>query len=687
MSSNDPLIGKIFRGEYVIESELGVGGMGAVYKASQQSLNRVVAIKVMNIQLARQTGFAERFAREAQTSALLEHPNIIPIYDYGQQDGYVYLVMRLLTGHSLAERLSAQAESDQPLPNLSEVTHLIKQIASALDYAHAKGVIHRDIKPSNIMFDETGRPYLVDFGIAKLLSANSGLTGTGVAMGTPNFMPPEQWRSDPVTPATDQYALGVIVYNILTGKLPFEGDTPFALMHKHLHEYPTPPHQQRAELPEKISPILMRALAKDPQERYATCTDFADALISAESGYTGVPTNFFTMRLPPKTPAYGGYIPRPPSTPSTPPTVAKNRRGAMIGILGVISLLVLAGIIALISNNNSQPPVTDITATSTVGSVVILPTDTEILSPTPQFTPTETPTVDVLTAIAQIDATNTALVPVNLTATAGAWTATPTPDLTATIDAIMSGRTATLVITESIATNIAQKATDQFFIDQTATLEGLDQVARQAIIDQLATQSALDAIAAQIALDQTATATLWTPTPTPTPTVTLTPTPTSTSTPTATPTATATPIDPDAILGRVLVNDGETLKLRQYPNLEAELLGYLPDDMVVTITHRNEFADWLYITYYAPDNLIIKGWVSAQFMDVTDALGNPQFPRDILPMLSEEIAGFVTGIETATPQATRTHVPSYTPEASRTHVPSYTPEATRTRPPTYTPAP
>ncbi|HRF95102.1 MAG TPA: serine/threonine-protein kinase, partial [Aggregatilineales bacterium] len=285
MTNNDPLIGKIFRGEYVIESELGVGGMGAVYKASQQSLNRVVAIKVMNIQLARQTGFAERFAREAQTSALLEHPNIIPIYDYGQQDGYVYLVMRLLTGHSLAERLSAQLESDHPLPNLSEVTHLIKQIASALDYAHAKGVIHRDIKPSNIMFDETGRPYLVDFGIAKLLSANSGLTGTGVAMGTPNFMPPEQWRSDPVTPATDQYALGVIVYNILTGKLPFEGDTPFALMHKHLHEYPTPPHQQRAELPEKVSPILMRAMAKDPHERYATCTDFADALVSAESGY------------------------------------------------------------------------------------------------------------------------------------------------------------------------------------------------------------------------------------------------------------------------------------------------------------------------------------------------------------------------------------------------------------------
>ncbi|HRF95101.1 MAG TPA: hypothetical protein PLZ51_07900, partial [Aggregatilineales bacterium] len=330
---------------------------------------------------------------------------------------------------------------------------------------------------------------------------------------------------------------------------------------------------------------------------------------------------------------------------------AKNRRGAIIGILGIISLLVLAGIIFLIGNNNSQPPTTDITATATVGEVVILPSDTsapmtptETLSPTPQPTSTETPTVDVLTAIAQIDATNTALVPVNLTATAGAWTATPTADLTGTIDAIMSGRTATLVVTESIATNIAQKATDQFFIDQTATLRAVDSIAQQAIIDQLATQVALDAIATQIALDQTATATLWTPTPTFTPTLTSTPTPTFTPTPTATLTVTPTPIAPDAILGRVINLGSGVLNMRQAPSIEDDVVAVAPNDTVLILTGRDELSQWVFGTYPTTDGFL-SGWVTVEFLAITDAMNNPVIVADVLPV-SNKIAHIVQEGET-----------------------------------------
>ncbi|MBI5930922.1 MAG: protein kinase [Chloroflexi bacterium] len=295
--SVDNLAGQTL-GQYELKELLGAGGMGAVYRAHQKNLNRWVAVKVLPASLASQTLYLERFNREAETSASLEHQHIVPVYDYGVQRGTSYVVMRLLTGGTLAERLTDHLTNEKPLPAPREIADLLKKIASALDYAHRQGVIHRDVKPSNIMFDSQGVPFLVDFGIAKLIEATSaGLTGTNMTMGTPSYMPPEQWRGEKVTPASDQYSLAVIAYQLLVSKLPFEATTPYALMHKHLNEIPTPPHLERTDIPESLTLVLERALAKQPEDRFTNCTSFAESFENACSGFEDVKTTFFTTPI------------------------------------------------------------------------------------------------------------------------------------------------------------------------------------------------------------------------------------------------------------------------------------------------------------------------------------------------------------------------------------------------------
>lgn len=293
-------------GQYELRELLGTGGMGAVYRGYQRTLRRDVAVKVLYTTLAMQTEYGERFVREAQTAAALEHAHIVPIYDYGTERGLSYVVMRLLTGGSLAERIEYSNESGRPLPSLGEVVTITTHLASALDYAHSQGVIHRDIKDKNVMFDNQGTVFLVDFGIAKLMSASgaSGLTHTGATVGTPWYMAPEQWRGDPVTPAVDQYALGVTVYVMLTGKMPFEAETPYQLMHKHLNEPIIPLGNWREDLPPDIGAVLTRALHKDPGERYPRVSDFAQDLAKAVGNRPGgtMTTGFFTTPLPTRAP-------------------------------------------------------------------------------------------------------------------------------------------------------------------------------------------------------------------------------------------------------------------------------------------------------------------------------------------------------------------------------------------------
>ncbi len=291
------LAGQMFDKYQMIELA-GSGGMGTVYRAHQPNLRRDVALKLLPPAIASEGGYKERFQREAQTAAALEHAHIVPVYDYGNHGGIYYVVMRLLTGGSLAQRLEHAEQTDGQLPSLAETVEVIKRLALALDYAHSRGVIHRDIKASNVMFDQQGSPFLVDFGIAKLVGSNTNLTGTGVTMGTPSYMAPEQWRGESVTSTTDQYALGVMTYTMITGRMPFEGQTPFALMHKHLNEPPTPPQIWRSELNEDIKTVLDTAMAKAPRDRFPSVTAFADALATAVQTAPGEPTAFFTRPLP-----------------------------------------------------------------------------------------------------------------------------------------------------------------------------------------------------------------------------------------------------------------------------------------------------------------------------------------------------------------------------------------------------
>ncbi len=327
----ETLAGQKF-GQYEVRELVGMGGMSAVYRAYQENLQRDVALKVLPPSFAAQQTTLERFLREARTAAALEHAHIVPVYDYGNYSGLSFVVMRLLSGGSLAERLEWAENEGKPLPSLPEAADVLKKLAAALDYAHSRGVIHRDIKANNVMFDDQGSPFIVDFGIAKLTHAENALTGTGVAMGTPLYMAPEQWRGESVTPATDQYALGVTIYAMLTGHLPFEAPTPYALMNKHLNEQPTPPDTWRADLPEAIKQVLSQVIAKNPRDRFPSAKDFASAFEAAveATGIEAEPTNFFTEPLPGKvaaapsplltgTPPPVSPIPPPMAVSSTPP--------------------------------------------------------------------------------------------------------------------------------------------------------------------------------------------------------------------------------------------------------------------------------------------------------------------------------------------------------------------------------
>jgi serine/threonine-protein kinase len=292
----EDLIGRRL-GRYEIVALIGRGGMAAVYRAHDTALRRDIALKVLYPQYGGDAALVERFQREAVLAANLDHPNILPIYDVGEADGLVYIAMRLLSGRSFADLLRMRGA----IPP-AELIPIVEQIASALDYAHARQIVHRDIKPANILIEELGvgswglgdsRPnsqlptpnsqaILTDFGIAKSLDPlASGLTVTGVLIGTPEYMAPEQITGGNLVDArADIYALGVLVYRALTGRRPFEGGTQEVLM-GHLHGTPADPSSLDPSLPPALDAVLRRALERDPRQRYASAGEFARALRSA----------------------------------------------------------------------------------------------------------------------------------------------------------------------------------------------------------------------------------------------------------------------------------------------------------------------------------------------------------------------------------------------------------------------
>jgi serine/threonine-protein kinase len=266
-------------GSYRIVEQIGMGGMATVYKAYDAGTDRYVAVKVLPHQYSSNPTFVERFKREAKAIAKLEHPYILPVHAYGEDQGTAFLVMRYMDAGTLGDRVKQGA-----LP-LDEATRLVRQIGDALDYAHQNGILHRDVKPSNVLLDSNNNAYLMDFGIAKILEGMPDLTGTGLALGTPQYMSPEQCMGvKDLTPAMDVYALGVVLYQMVTGRLPFQAETPLAVIHQQLNDPLPPPRSVMPSLPEGVERVILKSLAKQPEDRYQSCGDMATALEKAIAG-------------------------------------------------------------------------------------------------------------------------------------------------------------------------------------------------------------------------------------------------------------------------------------------------------------------------------------------------------------------------------------------------------------------
>ena len=260
----------IFNGRYELHRRLGRGGMAEVYLARDQLLDRPVAVKVLFPALATDAGFVERFRREAQAAANLQHPNIVSVFDWGEANGTYFIVMEYVEGLTLAETLR-----DEGRLHPDRAAEITADIAAALGFAHRNGVVHRDVKPGNVLITRDGGVKVADFGIARAISDSSdqNLTKTGSVMGTATYFSPEQARGAPVDPRSDLYSLGVVLYEMITGRPPFSGDSAVAIAYKHVQENPVPPRRVDPSLPETLEAICLKTLAKNPANRYPSAQD------------------------------------------------------------------------------------------------------------------------------------------------------------------------------------------------------------------------------------------------------------------------------------------------------------------------------------------------------------------------------------------------------------------------------
>ena len=278
---------------YRIIGRIGAGGMATVYKAYHEGLDRHVAIKLLHQSFVQDASFRERFEREARIVARLEHPHIVPIYDYAEHEGMPFFVMKYIEGGTLKRRLIKRGIT------LDETLRMMTQLADALTYAHEQGVLHRDIKPSNILIDERDQPYLTDFGLARIAQVGDSTISHDMMLGTPQYISPEQAKGErDLTPATDVYSFGIVLYELLLGAPPFSGETPYAIVHEHIYTPPLAPSQHNSELSPALDAVLLKALAKVPEQRYQTATalmaDFKHAL--AEAGVAELPPDRSSAR-------------------------------------------------------------------------------------------------------------------------------------------------------------------------------------------------------------------------------------------------------------------------------------------------------------------------------------------------------------------------------------------------------
>jgi serine/threonine protein kinase len=266
--------------EFRLEEMIGEGGMGVVWKARQLDLDRVVALKLIQPDKRGDAEFLDRFQRESRLAASIDHPNVVPVFGAGEEDGVWYIAMRYVDGTDLGEYLRSR---HSPLPP-THATKLISQVADGLDAAHAAGLVHRDVKPANILLDAHLHPYLTDFGLTKQIASQSNATRTGVWLGSVNYAAPEQIESGPIDARTDVYSLGCVLFETLTRRLPYARDSEMAVMYAKVHEPPLLPGQIDPTLPREFDEVIHRALARDPEDRYPSAGDFGRAAIAAAHG-------------------------------------------------------------------------------------------------------------------------------------------------------------------------------------------------------------------------------------------------------------------------------------------------------------------------------------------------------------------------------------------------------------------
>ncbi len=388
MSSSDPRIGSRIGG-YAIQSVLGRGGMSVVYLAEDTRLDRRIALKVMADELAGNESFRTRFIREAHMAANIEHPNIVPLYDAGEIDGVLYLAMRVIRGTDLRRVID-----DEGTLEPARTMAIMRQVASALDAAHRAGLVHRDVKPGNILLATDGdeeHAYLSDFGLTKQASSDSGLTKTGTFLGTVDYVAPEQIRGHEVDGRTDQYSLGCVLYECLTGSVPFVKDQDVATLFAHVEDEPPRVSTMRPELPEAVSDVVARAMAKQRDARFDTCQAFVQAARTAlreparpPPAPTVVAAGAAAISVPPAPPGPDRAPPEP-----TPPR--GSRRWLLIA--AIVAAVAIAGTVAGIALTRDGQELAD--PTGSTGSTGVTgptgPTDpTGATSPTGATGPSAT---------------------------------------------------------------------------------------------------------------------------------------------------------------------------------------------------------------------------------------------------------------------------------------------------------
>lgn len=400
-------------GAYEIETMIGKGGMAQVYRAFDHDLQRHVALKILTRVAAEQQGFIERFRQEARVIARLRHPNIVQVYAFGEYEELPYIVQELLPGPTLGRRLREYQAVGQQFSRV-EVIAVMEQLAGALDAAHAAGVIHRDVKPENAIYNADGALVLTDFGIARLVVSDVRHTQTGMVVGTPDYISPEQAQGLPATPATDIYSLGVVLYELLAGKMPFQGETPMRVMIGHIQSSPPPLQPLRPDLPSRVDTVVQQTLAKEPTQRFTTAKELVAALrdswpeLPVAVSPPVVPvheqeTQVWEERSPQPAAAPPPPLPEsqpssrgigaggPPLTPGAEPDSAaqpppKRRGFPAIVLAGVVLLAVIAGVgIALLNAFGGDS-----------GGVATAPTETATATPEQTALPSPTPTPNVV---------------------------------------------------------------------------------------------------------------------------------------------------------------------------------------------------------------------------------------------------------------------------------------------------